>query len=127
MNFKNTEIVPTTVEEDENRGASHWHEGKYAWLDEGTHVTFYIGHQTENTEDGVVTRAYPIRVAKPVSRDMAINFAEMEVYGLRDAMAVASFNASLARKHRADGADPEVREHDEFIEWVRGELTKIGV
>ena len=78
MNFKNTEIVPATVEEDENRGASHWHEGKYAWLDEGTHVTFYIGHQTENTEDGVVTRAYPIRVAKPVSRDMAINFAEMD-------------------------------------------------
>jgi hypothetical protein len=42
-------------------------------------------------------------------------------------MEVASFTASLARKYRDNPDDAEVREHDEFIAWVKDELSKIGV
>lgn len=132
--------VPRTVAEDLNVDRSVWRNGLYVGLDEGTHMTFYIGHHEapkdrislpaedayrEVEEVGML--AFPVRVAKPVSRDAAINAAEMGAYSLRTPLEVASFAASLARKHRLDPDDAEVREHDEFIEWVRGELTAIGV
>ena len=52
---------------------------------------------------------------------------EMEAYGLRSSMEVASLNASLARKHRLDPDDSEVTEHDNFIAWVKRELDSIGL
>jgi hypothetical protein len=102
-------------------------------------VTLYVDHydytqiepQAEGAEkepqEHIVTRAFAIRVQKPLSRDAAINAAEMEAYQLRSAMEVASFTASLARKYRDNPNDAEVREHDEFIAWVKDELSKIGV
>ena len=41
-------------------------------------------------------------------------------------MEVARFSASMARKHRENPKDQEVKEHDAFISWVKEELTKIG-
>lgn len=101
-------------------------------IDEGKYVTLYVDHRigSRADEDGGeidVCMASPIRLAKPVSRDMAINAAEMAAYGLADAMAVASFNASLARKSRLDPTDAEVTEHDAFISWIKDRLTDIGV
>lgn len=129
--------VPTTRDEDINGGLTVWRDGKCVSLDEGAYVTLFIGHTTnaELVPDGAedelkektVTRACPIRVLKPVTRDMAINAAEMAAYGLKDAMAVASFNAALARKHRNDPDDTEVAEHDSFIQHIKDELTSIGI
>jgi hypothetical protein len=129
---KNYVEVPATMEEDMNKGLTRWVDGKYVSIDEGTHVTLYIGHVTETItdeegEERTVVRAFPVRVESPVSRDAAINAAEMEAYGLRTAMEVASFAASIARKGRINPSDPEVTEHDEFIAWVKEELTGIGV
>lgn len=39
---------------------------------------------------------------------------------------VASFGSSLSRKFRDNPLDSEVKEHDDFIKWVKEELTKIG-
>ncbi len=123
--------VPSTMAEDCNQGKSVWLNGRLISLDEGTHVTYYIGHETiEQEEDGksaTAVAAFAVRVAKPVSRDMAINAAEMSAYGLRTAMEVASFNASMGRKHRDNPNDPEVRDHDEFIAWAKEQLSAIGV
>ena len=80
----------------------------------------------ENGSEYTPMKAFPIRVMKPVNRDMAINAAEMEAYCLNSAMEVASFSASMARKHRENSKDQEVKEHDAFISWVKEELTKIG-
>lgn len=108
-------------------------------LDEGNAVTVYLDiHEEESsvpvgnpeegkTETATVKVGYPVRCLKPVSRDALINAAEMLAYGLRDAMAMASFNASLARKWREDDNDSEVKEHDKFISWVKDELTKAGI
>ena len=41
-------------------------------------------------------------------------------------MDVASFGASMARKFRENPDDPEVKEHDKFISWVKKELSGIG-
>jgi hypothetical protein len=51
----------------------------------------------------------------------------MEAYSLNSAMDVASFNASLSKKFRENSNDEEVKDHDELINWVRTELTKIGI
>lgn len=124
--------VPTSRDEDYNAAYSTWKDGKFVSLDEGSHVTFYVGHESETTTDeqgNELTRtiAFPIRVAKPVTRDAAINAAEMEAYALTTAMEVASFTASLARKFRDNSTDEEVVAHDEFIAWIKDELTQIGI
>lgn len=108
-------------------------------VDEGNAVTVYLDireeerqMQTGDPENGEVQTetvkvGYAVRCLKPVSRDAFINAAEMQAYGLRDALASASFNASLARKWRENPGDAEVKEHDEFIAWVKAELTKVGI
>lgn len=129
--------VPATEAEDINHEHTTWRDGHCVVLDEGTHVTLFIFHREKevtemlpDSEEPAVRQgmeAFAVRVAKPMTRDMAINAAEMTAYGLSTAMEVASFNASLARKSRADASDAEVYEHDLFISNVKAELTKIGV
>lgn len=101
-------------------------------VDEGSHVVLFISHQdvvviAENGDESEMVIAYPIRVEKPVTRDRAINQAEMQAYNLISALDVASFGTALSRKFREDPEDEEVRDHDEFIGWVKEELTKIGL
>lgn len=130
--------VPATEQEDINREFTTWRDGKCVALDEGTHVTVFILHESVKIDipdpeiEGAfttqtVTYASPIRVPKPLTRDMAINAAEMQAYSLRSAMEVASFAASMSRKHRLDPTDPEVLAHDSFITTIKEELTKVGV
>ena len=127
--------VPATEEQDINRGKTTWREGKCVMVDEGVHVMLYIGHKTETAtrmegEESVEyerTVAFPVRLAKPLTKAAAVNAAEMQAYALADAAAVASFNASLARKWRENINDKEVSEHDEFIKWVKNELRKTGL
>lgn len=73
------------------------------------------------------TVAWQVWVDKPLTRPAAINACEQEAYGLKTAMDVASFGASLARKARLGQTLDEVTEHDNFIEEVKKELTRIGV
>ena len=132
MKTINYVAVPAVESEDINRDKTKWENDRCVSIDEGNFVTLYIGHHSEEKvilEDGSEyepVKAFPIRVAKPVNRDMAINAAEMEAYCLNSAMGVASFSASMARKYRENAEDQEVKEHDEFIQWVKDELTKIG-
>lgn len=122
--------VASSRETDDNKGLTEWKDGKCISLDEGTKISYYIGHETvirmEDEKEVEVTLAFPIRVDKPAKRDALINAAEMAAYNLRTPMDVASFTASLARKSRENADDEEVREHDTFIAWVKDELTKIG-
>lgn len=118
--------VPATRSEDINPGKTTWKDGKCVSIDEGRDVTLYIGHRESKQTEEKGREAYPVRVSKPVTRDKAVNAAEMDAYDLVSAMDVASFGASMSRKFRENPADPEVREHDEFISWVKDELTKIG-
>ena len=126
---KNYVTVPSTTEQDINKELTNWVDGKYILIDEGTHITIYIAHfvESQNELGDDVIKAYPIRIEKPLSRDAVINAAEMQAYGLVTAMDVASFSASLARKSREGEDDLDVKEHDEFIKWVKDELTKIGI
>ena len=124
--------VPATQQEDINSGKSAWRNGKLVMLDEGRHVTVYLGHKAESRheEDGTekeVTVAFPVRIEKPATKAGAINSAEMEAYGLSDPMGVASLNASLARKWRLNINDLDVKEHDDFIAWVKRELDASGL
>ena len=113
-----------------------WKDGKLTMLNEGHgKATIFLDHKSETvcetigeeTVEKEITRAFAVRMDSPVTRDAAINAAEMEAYGLRTAMDVASFNASLARKARLNAEDAEVAEHDTFVGWVKEELDKIGL
>lgn len=128
--------VPATQQEDINQGKTTWRDGKCVMLDEGRHVTLYIGHKEETrhevspegeTTEKQVTLAFPVRVEKPLTKDKAINAAEMQAYGLADALAVASLAASMARKWRENINDVDVSEHDTFIRRVKRELDKTGL
>ena len=128
--------VPTTAAESLNGAKETWKDGKLVALDEGRHVTLYLGHRTytrtEAAPDGeaterTVTEAFAVRVAKPLTKAAAVNAAEMAAYGLRSAMDVASLNASLARKWRENVNDVEVREHDKLVAWVKEELGATGL
>lgn len=127
--------VPSTEEQDINRSKNTWRGGRCVMTDEGRHVTIYFGHKTETAtrmegEESVEyerTVAFPVRLAKPLTKAGVINAAEMQAYALADAVAVASFNASLARKWRENINDIEVSEHDTFIAWVKDELRKTGL
>lgn len=91
-------------------------------------ITLYFFHEDETDADGeTVTRAFAVPVEKPVTRAKAINAAEMEAYGLHDAMEVASFNAALARKWRENPQDAECIEHDQFIEDIKDGLNDMGI
>ena len=91
-------------------------------------TTLYFFHEDETDAEGeTVTRAFAVPVEKPVTRARAINAAEMEAYGLNDAMEVASFNAALARKWRENPNDQECIEHDQLIEDIKDGLTDMGI
>lgn len=124
--------VPLTKATDDNEGKTQWQDGKCVSLDLGGAMLLYIGHKKgvrDDGNDGVVNvcLAFPVRVEKPVTRAKAINAAEMAAYGLMDDMDVASFAASLGRKFRENPEDEEVKEHDDFISWVKRELDNIGI
>lgn len=105
----------------------------------------YIGHEdmevevlenegmrdSENSEQKPKTEtrtvAFEIYVQKPLTRAKCIDSAERTAYCLKDDWAVASFNASLARKHRLDPEDKEVKQHDEFINQVKTWLDDLGI
>lgn len=117
------------------RGKETWRGGRLVALDEGRHVTLYIGHKESpragSSGDGPsaepLTEAFAVRVEKPLTKAKAINAAEMAAYGLCSAMEVASLNASLARKWRENVNDVDVREHDEFVAWAKAELSATGL
>lgn len=134
--------LPASQAEDINAESTRWKDGRLVSLDEGDYISLYIAHEdavidelmpgadgqeAQESQPRHVVYAQLIRVHKPLTRDMAINAAEMSAYGLGNAMEVASFNASLSRKSRINASDAEVAEHDAFIGWVKEELTKIGV
>lgn len=103
-------------------------------FDEGTTVLLSlfpeeveVAAMNNETEPTTEVAAWQVRVDKPLTRSAAINACEQEAYGLKTAMEVASYAASLARKARLGEDSEEVAAHDQFINEVKEELTRIGV
>lgn len=123
--------VPSTERDDSNRNHSAWRNGKIVQLDLGRKVQVYLSHKSEKIQDEngekTITRAFCVELEKPVTRGRIINAAEMMVYRLFTPLDVASFAASLSRKFRDDPNNEDVKEHDDFIAWVKRELDAIGI
>lgn len=128
--------VPSSMDDDDNKDKSSWFNGKCVSVDLGDSLMLYLGHRTYvsnyingdgSVSDKTVTEAFPVRVNKPVTRSGAIIASEMSAYKLSSALEVSSLGASLARKFRDNPDDQEVKEHDEFISWVKTELDNIGL
>lgn len=127
MKSINYQQVPSTIEEDINKGKTTWSDGKLRKIDEGTHETHYIGHRQVEVmdEEGVghiVTEAMAVRVKKPYGIDKALKAATMSAYCLYDEEAYNSFQSNLAVMYRTNPNDVEVLCYDEFIKWVRNSL-----
>lgn len=123
--MKRSEIVNKEVIAADARGIVTAAGGKPVACRLGTSTQLYLFHESEQNGEGTVTRAFVVEVSNPVTRAKAINQAEMLAYDLHDALQVASFNASLARKARNGEDLDEVREHDEFIAEVKAQLSDI--
>ena len=123
--------VPSTERDDSNRNHSAWRNGKIVQLDLGRKVQVYLSHKSEKIQDEngekTITRAFCVELEKPATRGRIINAAEMMVYRLFTPLDVASFAASLSRKFRDDPNNEDVKEHDDFIAWVKRELDAIGI
>ena len=120
----NYEVVPSKRQEDYTSGKTVWRDGRLVSIDEGPAVTQYLAHirDTDIDAEGAeqeVSRSFAVRVVKPLTRDRAINAAEMASYVLTSAEVTASLNAALSRNCRDYINDKEVKEHDEFIRWVK--------
>lgn len=132
MKSINYSRIPIDSSEDFNQKKSTWSNGKYIKLDLGKSIQVFVGHKKEvmvdeNNEEKEIMTAFSFIVDKPLTRDKAINAAEMEAYGLSSALEVASLNASLSRKFRENFNDQEVVDHDEFINWIKEQLNLIGI
>lgn len=112
---------------DANDSTQTIREGKVIAINEDKYVTVFINHEVVLTEDGDSIIATPLRVEAPLTRGKLINRAEMDAYGLQDAMEVASFGTSLSRKARLNPEDAEVIEHDAFIADIKESLNAIGI
>jgi len=134
--FKGLALAYERVPEAENfDGDIKTINGKLVAIDEGNYIRVWLDQEKvsedyDDPERGKGTEEYYIGFSleckKPATRGDFVNAAEMKVYGLRDAMAVASFGTALARKARLNPEDEEVTTHDEFIQWVKEELTNVG-
>lgn len=130
MKEVNKTRVPFSLAEDFTQENSVWKEGEYVMCKGVVTDTYYIGHENVEEADGetepkTICKAFAIEVKKGATKADIINSAEMIAYGLKDAMEVASFNASLSRKFRENSKDGECKEHDQFIDWVKEELNKV--
>lgn len=136
MNTKilNYTIVPSTIEEDYSQDKTTWVNGKIFSIDEGTHITYYIGHYEETiieTHDiegverevveRVITRAYSIRIPKPFSMEKILMYATMNAYRI-SIDEYASFLNEINNKLQANSGDSEGNEYRSFIEWVRNSI-----
>lgn len=137
INLNYTE-VPHTEATDTEKNQHTWKNGRCVMEDRTTEVQIMLFHRDETItepamQEGMeattrdITKAWCFSIEKPITRDKAINAAEMEAYNLRSAMDVAAFAASLSRKSRTNETADEVREHDEFIDRVKDALTEIGL
>ena len=127
MKTINYQQVPSTIADDLNKTKSKWENNLYVSLDEGRYITRFIGHKNETIISGEgseeqITVAYPVRVEKPYTIDKAVSAAIMDAYGLLSAGELTAFLEDIARKHRQNANDPDVKEFDYFAEWVRCSL-----
>ena len=117
----NKVIVPTST--GDGQGRLNYYDGKLVSYEHGSVVNVYLFHE----QDGDDVRAMELTVTAPMTRAKCINAAEMNAYGLTDAMDVASFASSLSRKERIGEEPEEVSEHDQFINSVKAELTSLNI
>lgn len=117
----NKVIVPTST--GDGQGRLNYYDGKLVSYEHGSVVNVYLFHE----QDGEDVRALEVTIQAPLTFDKCVNGAEMAAYGLSNALDVASFGASLARKARNNESLDEVREHDLFIAQVKLELCRIGL
>lgn len=117
----NKVIVPKST--GDGQGRLNYHDGKLVSYEHGSVVNVYLFHE----QDGEDVRAMELTMTAPMTRAKCINAAEMNAYGLNDAMDVAAFASSLSRKERTGEDLEEVREHDDFIAQVKVELTALGI
>lgn len=129
--------VPSTLQEDFNKGKTEWNNDFIVSLDEGPYLNVYIAHKkvqvtelipnTEEYRKRETTQAICIRTPKPVTRESVIAAAERTAYNLYSSEQHAIFTSNMLSKFRKNPNDPEVIEYDNFVDWVKRSLDKIGM
>lgn len=115
--------VPSKPEEDYNQGLTKWVNGRLIEFDEGKFINYYIRHEDEPGENGVITSAFQIRVEKPVTHEKIIASVEKDVYDLYTDEDYSNFQASLVRKLQDNPQDPFIQSHTKLIRWVENGLN----
>lgn len=117
----NKVIVPDSI--GDGVGRLSYKDGKVVVYEHGRKVSVYLFHE----DDGEAVRAFEVTMEAPLTFEKCVNAAEMAAYGLRTAMDVASFGASLSRKQRTGEDAADIQEHDTFMAEVKDELERLGL
>lgn len=121
--------IPNTPEEDDNVGKTVWKNGRLVEFDEGgDYVNVYIAHTDEETIDEAgeikkITRAFEIRVKKPVEVEKIISAAQQEIYKIAHVEDLVNLNAEIMRKFVNSQSDETVKEHYRLIRWINDEIN----
>jgi len=121
--FFKKEIILSDQSKDTS-GENVWLNGKLIITKGSDENIVWIFHGTDSFGN---TTAFAIPVKGELSKANVINAAEMTAYGLRDSLAVASYNAGLSRRFRENPNDPVVAEHDKFIRDVKEQIANYGL
>lgn len=117
--------VPSTLEEDLNKGFTKWVSGRLVEFNESSkYVQIFINHQDEINEDidgktTVTTNAFALRVKKPVTIQKIIAEAEKSAYRLYTEEEYIQFQLDLINLIQDNPEDPQILEHSKFIRWVK--------
>lgn len=115
--------IPNNPSEDYNPELTKWINGRLIEFDEGKYINYYIRHQDEPGEHGLVTTAYQIRVEKPVTPEKIISSVEKDIYNLYTEEDYNNFQASLLRKIQENPEDPFIKSHTKLIRWIENGLN----
>jgi hypothetical protein len=121
--------IPNNKEEDYNISRTIWKNNRLVEYNEGSHSVFYINHTDEKFFDKdsrkykKKTKAFSIRVKKPVTKEKIINSAVRKVYGLNTDSEFSEFQSNQLRLLQSNPNSEEIIEYNNFIKWVDNGLS----
>lgn len=135
MKVLNYQIVPSTQEEDINKGKSIWVNNKIYSIDEGKYITYFVGHynetilvpKSEDMEENEeyiekeITYAFSIRIIKPFSIEKIITSATLKAYNITIEEYTAFINDMNTRYSKNKG-DETVLEYYSFVDWIKSSI-----
>lgn len=118
------EIIPSKIENDYNKGINKWVSGRLVESSSGDFISIYINHEDElvddvNGETTVITRAFHLKIKKPININKVVIEAVKKAYQLESDRDYNNFLLDLSRLLQEEPDNNKLTEYSKFIQWVK--------